>query len=114
MFGAMKLESLGVFAFMDGMNGKDTAHLARFVEELGYSALWCPEWAGRDAFAHAPFLLSATTSLVIATGIAKRVRAGRIRCCFGSLDHRRAVRWPLYPRAWSWPSMQQSAMGMLV
>jgi probable F420-dependent oxidoreductase len=66
----MNLERLGVFAFMDGMRGGDSARFARLVEQLGYSVLWYPEWAGRDAFAHAPFLLSATTSLVIATGIA--------------------------------------------
>jgi hypothetical protein len=37
-----KLGSLGVFAFMDGMRGEQTARFASFVEALGFSALWYP------------------------------------------------------------------------
>jgi probable F420-dependent oxidoreductase len=50
-----------------------TAHameLAHEVEELGYGAVWLPEFAGRDLFVHLAMLLSSTSSLVGATGIA--------------------------------------------
>src|SRR3712207_6513724 len=40
------------------------------IEELGYAALWFGEVQGREAFTNASMLLSATTRLVVATGIA--------------------------------------------
>jgi probable F420-dependent oxidoreductase len=40
------------------------------LEELGYGAVWIPEVAGRDVFVHLALLLSHTTSLIGATGIA--------------------------------------------
>ena len=40
------------------------------VEELGYAALWFGETAGREAFTNASMFLCATSSLVVATGIA--------------------------------------------
>lgn len=40
------------------------------LEQLGYAAVWLPEVAGRDPFVHAAMLLSVTTRLVLATGIA--------------------------------------------
>ena len=43
---------------------------ARVVEELGFSALWIPEAVGRDPFVAATLMLSATTELKLATGIA--------------------------------------------
>jgi probable F420-dependent oxidoreductase len=44
--------------------------LVREIEELGYGAVWIPEAVGRDPFAHATLLLSATEHLVVGTGIA--------------------------------------------
>ena len=44
--------------------------LAAELEELGYSAVWIPEVAGRDVFVHLALLLSSTSRLVGATGIA--------------------------------------------
>jgi probable F420-dependent oxidoreductase len=44
--------------------------LAVELEELGYGAVWIPEVAGRDIFVHLALLLSGTTRLVGATGIA--------------------------------------------
>lgn len=44
--------------------------LAVELEELGYGALWIPEVAGRDPFVHLALLLSATRTLIGATGIA--------------------------------------------
>ena len=40
------------------------------IEELGYAALWFGEALGREAFTNAFMLLSATSRLVVATGIA--------------------------------------------
>src|SRR5215211_2799807 len=40
------------------------------IEELGYAALWFGEALGREAFTSACMLLSATSRLVVATGIA--------------------------------------------
>jgi probable F420-dependent oxidoreductase len=40
------------------------------VEELGYGALWIPEAVGREVTTHAAMLLSATSRLVVATGVA--------------------------------------------
>jgi probable F420-dependent oxidoreductase len=40
------------------------------LEELGYGAIWIPEVAGRDVFVALTHLLSATTRVIGATGIA--------------------------------------------
>lgn len=40
------------------------------IEELGYAALWFGETLGREAFTNASMFLSATSRLVVATGIA--------------------------------------------
>ncbi len=40
------------------------------IEDLGYGALWVGEAIRREAFANASLLLSASSSLVVATGIA--------------------------------------------
>jgi probable F420-dependent oxidoreductase len=43
---------------------------AREIESLGYSALWLNETTGRDPFVLSSLLLSATSTLTVATGIA--------------------------------------------
>src|SRR5438270_6974341 len=55
---------------LDGQPASRSRELAAELEELGYAAVWLPEVAGRDPFVHASLLLSATTTLVVATGIA--------------------------------------------
>lgn len=40
------------------------------LEAMGYDAVWLPEVAGRDVFVHLEMLLSATSTIVGATGIA--------------------------------------------
>src|SRR3954462_8223897 len=40
------------------------------IEELGYAAIWVPEVAGRDVFVALTHILSSTSRLVGATGIA--------------------------------------------
>lgn len=66
----MDIGKLGVWSFFDAMPGAEAANAARRIEALGYPALWIPEAVGREVLAHSSFLLSATTKLVVATGIA--------------------------------------------
>jgi probable F420-dependent oxidoreductase len=54
----------------DSLAPERSAAMARELEALGYSALWIPEAWGRESFTSASLLLSGTTSLVVATGIA--------------------------------------------
>jgi probable F420-dependent oxidoreductase len=66
----MDIGKLGVWFFLDALAGPDSAAFARKVESLGYSALWIPEAAGREPFAHGGYLLANTKTLILATGIA--------------------------------------------
>jgi probable F420-dependent oxidoreductase len=47
-----------------------SGEIAAEIESLGFAALWIPEAWGREAFSSAQLLLSATSRLVVATGIA--------------------------------------------
>lgn len=44
--------------------------IAAELEALGYTTLWIPESAGKEAFTHATIVLSATSRIRVATGIA--------------------------------------------
>jgi len=66
----MDIGKIGVWAMLEAMTAPATLDFARTVEKHGYRALWIPEGPGRDPFAHAAYLLSHTTNLAIATGIA--------------------------------------------
>jgi probable F420-dependent oxidoreductase len=66
----MELPRLGVFAFLDELEAAMTVDLARTVERLGYGVLWTVEAVGRDALAHAGYLLSRTDKLVVGSGVA--------------------------------------------
>lgn len=66
----MEIGKLGAWCFLDAMPAGGIAVAAQRIEALGYGTLWIPEAVGREAFASAAFLLSATTKLVVATGIA--------------------------------------------
>src|SRR5436309_26810 len=55
---------------LDAMPSSDAQHAAGRLEELGFSTLWIPETIGRDPFVTATLLLSATSTLKLATGIA--------------------------------------------
>jgi probable F420-dependent oxidoreductase len=57
-------------ATLDALAPDRCGEVAREVEQLGYPALWLPEAWGREALTHAGLHLSATTELVVATGIA--------------------------------------------
>ncbi len=55
---------------LDAVSPLESAACVREIEALGYPALWIPEAWGRESFTNAGLLLSSTTSLVVATGIA--------------------------------------------
>jgi probable F420-dependent oxidoreductase len=67
----MAIGRLGLWTFaLDTIPMARAREQAAELEELGYTVVWLPEVAGRDPFVHAAMLLSATSSLMIATGIA--------------------------------------------
>lgn len=66
----MILGKLGVWAGLDGMTAKDALAFAQRLEKLGYKTLWTPESRGRNVLVNAAWLLSGTSTLNIATGIA--------------------------------------------
>ena len=66
----MKLGKLGVWFFLDTLNSQQSAETAKRIEKLGYGALWLPEAVGKDPLVLASWLLSQTSNLNIATGIA--------------------------------------------
>jgi len=55
---------------LDALAPRASAEMAEEVEALGYRAFWIPEAWGREAFTNASLLLSSTSTLVVATGIA--------------------------------------------
>jgi probable F420-dependent oxidoreductase len=66
----VNLGRIGVWFHTDALSSPEATELVRRVEALGYGAFWFGEGFGRDPIAHAAFLLSQTSELVIATGIA--------------------------------------------
>src|SRR4051794_29683379 len=55
---------------LDAVPSSEAQRLAARLEELGFPTLWIPETIGRDPLITAALLLSATSTLKIATGIA--------------------------------------------
>ncbi|MCU1363229.1 MAG: putative coenzyme F420-dependent oxidoreductase [Acidimicrobiaceae bacterium] len=55
---------------LDAVPPQRSAETAREIEALGYAALWFPEAWGREALTNAGLLLSTTSTLVVASGIA--------------------------------------------
>ena len=55
---------------LDMVPAAAVGELAAELESLGYGAVWIPEVAGRDVFVQLTLVLSSTTRLVGATGIA--------------------------------------------
>ena len=67
----MDIGRIGIWTFaLDQQPAARSKEVAAELEELGYGALWVPEAVGREAIANAGLLLSATSSMVVATGIA--------------------------------------------
>jgi probable F420-dependent oxidoreductase len=68
--GSTRLGRIGVFsAGLDAVRIGRAQDAAREIEALGYSALWYPDSGARESFVKAALLLSATSSLTVATGI---------------------------------------------
>ncbi|PKV91218.1 putative F420-dependent oxidoreductase [Amycolatopsis echigonensis] len=64
--------TVGIWTFsFDGEKISEVRAAAREVESLGFTALWFGEYRGREAFTQAALLLEATTTLTVATGIAR-------------------------------------------
>jgi probable F420-dependent oxidoreductase len=66
----MRLNSLGVWAGMDGLSAAEAGAFAKRVEAWGYGALWMPEAFGREVLSASAYLLASTSQLIIASGIA--------------------------------------------
>lgn len=65
------LGRVGLWTFdLDTVPMNKARETAAEIEQLGFGTLWVPEAVGREPFASAALLLSATTSLTVATGIA--------------------------------------------
>lgn len=70
-FQDMDLGRMGLWThLLDAQPMARAQEAAAELETLGYRALWFPETLGREPFANASLLLTATKSLVLATGIA--------------------------------------------
>lgn len=67
----MDIGRVGIwYGGIDALPTPEAKRAARIIDELGYGALWLAEAVGRDPFASAAVLLSATDRLPLATGIA--------------------------------------------
>jgi probable F420-dependent oxidoreductase len=66
----MEIGKAGVWFPVHGLGKADLVKLAQGVERLNYDALWYPESVGYEALALGSFLLSETSRLHLASGIA--------------------------------------------
>ena len=67
----MQLGRVGLWTFqLDLQPAPAAKEAAAELEELGYGAIWVPEAVGREPLVNASLLLSATTRIAVATGIA--------------------------------------------
>ena len=67
----MHLGPVGLWTYhLDLLPASGAQEAVAELEELGYGAVWLPEAVNREPFVNASLLLSATTRLVVATGIA--------------------------------------------
>ncbi len=66
----MKHGSLGVWFSTNGLDTAELVELAQAVEKGGYETLWYPEALAYEAMSLGSFLLSQTSRLKLATGIA--------------------------------------------
>ncbi len=69
--GDVKPGRLGIFSgALSGQPARVQREVALEIEKLGYGTLWYGEAVGREAFAQGAIFLGATSSLVVASGIA--------------------------------------------
>jgi probable F420-dependent oxidoreductase len=63
--------TIGVWTFaQETVPAERSGDIAAELETLGFAAMWLPEAWGREAFTNAGLMLNATSSMIIATGIA--------------------------------------------
>jgi probable F420-dependent oxidoreductase len=68
----MDLGRLGIWTFvLDLLPANQARDLAAEIEAMGFGALWIPEAVGREAVSNSSLVLSATESIVVATGVAQ-------------------------------------------
>ena len=69
---ARTLGPLNVWSFaLQRLSASDESQAARRLEKLGYPAIWIPESLGsKEVMAHSALLLGATTTAIVAPGIA--------------------------------------------
>jgi probable F420-dependent oxidoreductase len=69
---AARLGPIGIWSFeLERWPAAEERRFAQEVEALGFRALWIPESLGsKEIFAHASLLLAATSTLIVASGIA--------------------------------------------
>jgi probable F420-dependent oxidoreductase len=65
----MQLGKIAAWLNLDPMTPQQAGATAHRLESLGYSALWYPESLTHDSLTRASTLLSATSSLIVASGI---------------------------------------------
>src|SRR5215218_3875550 len=70
----MRLGKIATWLNLDPMTPPQAADTAARIEALGYSALWYPESLTYDSLTRASPLLSATSTLIVASGIANIYR----------------------------------------
>jgi probable F420-dependent oxidoreductase len=71
MNSSMELRPIGIWtAQLDYQPAAKAREAVVELEQLGFGAIWFPESVGREALTHAALLLSVTSRIVIATGIA--------------------------------------------
>jgi probable F420-dependent oxidoreductase len=71
MNSSMKLGPIGIWtAQLDYQPAAKAREAALELEQLGFGAIWFPESVGREALTNSALLLSFTSRIVIATGIA--------------------------------------------
>ena len=67
----LELGKIGIWTWtLDGQPMAKSCEAVQELEELGFKTVWIPEAVGREPFAHAGILLSATKKLILGTGIA--------------------------------------------
>jgi probable F420-dependent oxidoreductase len=63
--------TIGIWTFAhETLPAERSGDVAAELESLGYAAMWLPEAWGREAFSNAGLMLNATSSMIVATGIA--------------------------------------------
>jgi probable F420-dependent oxidoreductase len=63
--------TVGVWTWAhEALSAPESGDIAAELESIGYAAMWTPEAWGREAFTNAGLMLGATSSMIVATGIA--------------------------------------------